>query len=288
MGCYCDCLKEHKEEFTLKPKPQDLVFKKREDSKFHAMFEKIEKGSTSLFKSIYLYDFVQLLQHPHYEKGISRTDFNVLIHSKFLKLDSLIIGNLFDSNLEREFCDYQSHFYDKCLKAYNNFLKREKYKGKWDKALLPVLFIIPFGILYCLSSNQNKVELIFNLLANEKYEIERDSLHMKFFLYSLLFTASGLYLHIIKGLNHEYEGKCLGILVTDDELISCCHCYEFRDCIRNGKKFIEDFFGDNETLGIEEYMSRICKDEFNWVLDSASIRVYLEEHDDQEPDEHDH
>lgn len=274
MGCM-----NSPQSIPKKPKLPDLPLEYPRFPHYQNIFEKINKSSANFFKYVLIQDYFQIILNPVYSDGISGHDYEKIITLKILKNQVITNITLNNSNLYREFVDFHSRLHEYLLKAYKNYLKLANLKKKKEKInKIPQFVFLPFGVLFTLGSFRTKIDVMFNLLANENYVIRKDNPDIRLFFFLLMYVCSGLLLLVMNSFRKEYNE--IKDYLPLEEFEQCYQTYEVKDADRNSLEFLEKLFRKDFILSYDDFFDRITSPELSWILSPKGIRVYLEEHND--------
>lgn len=262
-----------------KPKIIDLQLDYPRSPHYQGVFDKMNKSLANFFKYVFIQDYFQLILNPVYSNGFSSSDYEKLVELKILKNQVITNITLNNTDLYKKFLDFHSRLYEYILRAYKNYLKLSNQKKKNEKVhTVPQFVFLPFGILFTIGTYRTKIEVIFNLLANDNYVIVKENPQVRLFFFLLMYVCSGLLLLVMNSFRKEYSE--IKEQLPLEEFEQCYQTYEVKDADRNSQEFLAKLFRKNSILTYEDFFDRITSPELSWILSTKGIRVYLEEHND--------
>jgi hypothetical protein len=167
-------------------------------------------------------------------------------------------------------------FKDFCLEMYKALqVKVLQYFGDKNPNLMIKAYVFGFGLLYCTSTNIEKVKFLFDLFVNEnKMFIQCQELDE--FLFALFILPSYAMLATRRKLGGgSSNGKISEMEVEDVKKV--LDTSEFKDAKYLVTVFNNEFFNGKKELTYEEYKEKFTrgKDGFGWIFSAKGIRDAL-------------
>ena len=276
MGC---CL-QTEQDIQKKPEIKDyhLTNLKYQKSKFKKIFEKLISGEGSFLKFMYLQEYCQIILNPDYNDIFFLPTYLVMMDIKILK-NHCIFEKSLDNEIERKyFLDFHRFYFENILKVYK-FVYKDIYGEKPHQSkAIPAKILLTIGFTCCNCSYRGRIEFLFNLLANYNYELENNN-ETKLFFRVLFSVCSGLIIATEQKLYDQDEVEEKNRIFSVTEFKEMWQIYEVKDakrCVENG--LLPRLFGDSETIGFDDFSTRVRDKNLNWILCGSGIRDYLEDH----------
>lgn len=221
----------------------------------------------------------QMQNNHNYFQEINKMEFLVFIENKIMK--NYLVISLMNENEENSaiFKDFISEVFDAFIFATIDLFKKKNPGVKVKKGSIKSikkLFIFVIPLLYCMCSNFGKVDLFFNLFANEGRFSKTEEL--KDFLFYLFIFPSTCGFRAIKQLGEKYPNKFDQI--SNEEYFKKSDAFEVSDIERLVDIFLESFFTSRDFLTKAEFESNFRNEDFGWIFNSCGIRSMLERHND--------
>jgi len=141
--------------------------------------------------------------------------------------------------------------------------------------------MVALGLLYCKSDNRVKVDIFYEVFANEENRIENNhKIHM--FMYILFMLASFCSLKAIIELSKNYDGMSQ---LSDDQQLTMLGHFEVEDSIRLSETFLKNFFQNQASISYTEYRDKIESGGFDWIFSGTGIRHHLENKNEENREE---
>lgn len=273
------CCKTKNAEIKNAAEP-DMIFRKY-NSKFDKTFSKLEHDY-NILEMFQFFEYITTLtqffcrnnsQAPAssdkaFYDEITKYQFQTFIENKILRnfLVYSITGE--DETTRNIFKDHMCELYSALL------LKVKKLPEK--RKVLTRLHVICIGLLYCKSTNEAKVNFLFNLFVGENSQFS-PSPELEEFLFSLFMIPSYCVLSSRKKIGGLYSqiGE-----IDDDERFGILDAFENNDILRLRAIFMEKFFKGKGSLTRIEFEENFTKEDFGWIFSPSGIRENLEVHND--------
>ena len=255
-------------------------------SKFDSIYSAIET-KYNCFSNINIIQYMNLLEHfeiSHctiFFEGPYKTYFS--IKDSFLK--EKLMEEEFQSFLENQILkipDILSFFSfnekNVCLfkQIYMNIFRTLQFKlnKELNEDAIRKINLIPIGLLYCKSTNIDRVKLFFDLFKNEDEKFCKSEL-LNDYLLSNFLISSYCILKVRKDLGDNDQ---FGHFKMENiaEIVKYC---KFTDCQNLVKFFNDNFFDEEELTWIEfkrKFNTKIKNHSFCWIFSTRGIRNYLE------------
>ena len=266
-----------------KPQP-DIEFKIRK-SKNDLHFNKIE-NTTNFFKYMNISDYLDCLLNfglMDKEKRLNKSHSNEMKLTVFtVFLECKILQNILvfsESGRNEVNYNYFKNFYinvfEFMYKSYKSFYKTiNDEKLRQEEKSIPKLGLIPLGIFNCIGSNRSKLELVFNLCANEDYELETESKDLKLLVFFLLMIPSGIYLLTLNETAKEDDRE--REVFPEDEFIRIYDVYQVKDCLRGIEIVLEKLFKSESKLSYEAFEKNVLEQKLEFIVSASGVRNFLE------------
>jgi hypothetical protein len=254
----------------------DIAFK-HFTSASDADFAKLEHDY-NLLKHIQLYEFLMMLTN-HKDPGNqvnTGKSYNETIdlHSVVSFVDNKIFAHYLISEYIDQHQKEKNIFEDFMKELYEILrLAAKEYKKQKIKSINK-FHLIPFALMFCLSSNSSKVNFFFNIFSKADC-FERTPL-LDEFIFMQIATASTVLYHSKEKIIDKYpELKGTG---NNESLLDST---EVADLHRLKDILITKLFEDKKSLTRHEFDEKILHEDFVWIFSPKGIRHMLEVHNDK-------
>lgn len=283
MGQHCTKAPIQSEPYQEQP---DITFKDNKSSYDH--FYTLIENRYNFLKHFQLHEYLTLLANinkdpnsilPNPSQDIKKFDFQTFIENKIMK-NFLIITLLENTTTSAIFKDYMLELYDSVLMANINLFKKLNPSIKLKKGeinSIKKIHVICFGMLYCISRNDQKINFLFNLFSDEKENFVK-SKELDEFIYYLFIIPSTSSFRALKKVSDRYTSELDKI--EDSDFLKIVDAFEIDDIFRLKKIFLDGFFKEKEFLTKTEFERNFIEGDFGWIFNAKGIREFLEKHND--------
>jgi hypothetical protein len=177
------------------------------------------------------------------------------------------------------FKDYIMKLFDLVSKGNLSALKRKNADGntKGLNKKLKKTLLLALGFLFCTSSNNKKLELLFNVFKDEENKIDKSKQYenMDNFLFVLFLIASYGTFKVMDDLRTLYKEKIPQIPI--DISGKTLEVFEIGDIFKMKENFLNKLFFQNKEIHSLEIFKEIIKnEELSYFLNGNGIRHFLE------------
>ena len=278
----------NKTNLNLAPTESEIDFPNYSSS--HDKIFNIFESTYNLYRYIPLADYVSLLAKftlenatledtdlkvPHLSKNepffttpFCYDFFQSFIEQKMLRRPQTyeMTGN--DEHLGQTFTAFNLEMY----KGLN--LKLNQYYGNKDPDRVKKGNLFCFGLLYCHSTNIEKIKFLFDIFKDENNKFV-PSKELDEFMFSMFILPSYALLDARRkvGNNNEKVEK-----MTDEQIKTILDTSEFKDSKYLVTVFNTEFFDGKKELSYEEFKEKFKQKDngFGWIFSSKGIRNALE------------
>lgn len=284
MGKLCSlCKKNQGNKNIFCPNEAEINFKIYQ-SKNDKYFEPIERRY-NLLTFVKLSEFMNLLSDFSIEKSTVHSESSSTLLSFENSYNEVLHVEEFQSFLENKISKIGNFENDEELTSISNDVFINIFKALTEKlsqhlnvdneGAIIKKNIIPIGLLFCHSSNIDKIKLFFDIFANEEKQFVSSN-DLNRFLVCLFLIPSYCMLKARKivGSNHQKIGALSSTEIT--EIVQTC---ELKDIENLMKLTNEQLFNNKSGYDWEEFKT-LFKDEKNgygWMFSPQGIRRQLEE-----------
>lgn len=240
------------------------------------IFDYLEK--TNIFRLYNIQDVLQLFldKFPRGGVGPTETEYFIFIEKKLIKnvhISEWILNS--DTILSKVKDFHQKYFgiFIKGFKSYYKALKNDKYRDE----TLPIICFLPLAFLYSNGRIDSKIELLFDMFANEDQKLEMsDDLH--YFIFSALALPAPILLFTLKILGEENEEVQNELDKFD--FPSIFDTYQVKDAIHATEEYFKILFTPDKTsLNFDEFKSLFSSSkDLQSIFNASFVRKFLEIH----------
>ena len=288
MGIKCCC--QSGEEFSIVATNEEEISFPIYTSKFDKIYNYIVV-KYNCFGKITLVQYINLLEY--FDINNSTTVFDGPYKTKYSKndpfLNKTLVEEEFQNFLENYILtvpDLFYHFNDETISLFKQIfisisksLKLKLSQNNQNNNVLKKLNLLPIGLLFCKSSNIDKIKLFFDLFKNDDDLFCKSDLLDEYLLSNFL-ISSYCVLKARKDFGGIYGIEPLDIKDVKNMVQYC----ELSDCSSLVKYFDDNFF-DKELLNWSEFKDKFKRDRkingrtdsFAWIFSTEGVRHYLEE-----------
>ena len=278
------CKKNGDNQNQFCPDEKEINFKSYQ-SKNDKYFESIEK-KYNVLTYIKLIDFMNLLSDFSIEKSTVRSESSrTLFNYDSTFLNETLHSEEFQSFLENQILkvvsfendeELTSIFKDVFINIFKALIdKLSQHLNKDIEGAITKRNLIPLGLIFCHSSNIDKIKLFFDIFSNEEKQFISSN-ELNDFLVCLFLIPSYCILKARKVVGSTHEK--IGALNTSEitEIVETC---ELKD-IENLMKLINEKLFNNKSGYEWEEFKMLFENEnsgLGWIFSSQGIRKKLEE-----------
>ena len=280
MGnCCVNCSQGERESVVIAPNEEEIEFPIY-SSISDEQFECLEKDN-NLFRYITLVEYINLLSYFTLDTATIPFDgpYKYTFNFKDEFLSHYFYEELFQSFIEncilkdREIEETENIFKEMSVELFKSLkLKlKQNYTEEKNKKITK-RDLICLGMLFCKTSNINKIKLIFDIFKNENEEFVKSKEFDEYLLCSFLISS---YCMIsakkkLSQTNPMIPGFSL------EELKNLLQYAELKDCVNLVNYFNVNFF-KKDSLNWNEFKQKFMGNGFGWIFSSKGIRQKLQE-----------
>lgn len=247
----------------------------RNSSKNDSLFNKIEINL--VFPLIKLPEFLTLLFYSFVSnpKGIKEEHFILFIDYKLLKNPLISDVTMNNQTLFDKLKIFSQYLFKSLSLSFKTLYKRV-FNVKYEEHELPIYVLVALGVAYCESTYKNKIEIIFNILANASGKIEKNE-KTQLFIYCLFDIPSNGVLYAMK-LASEEDGN-FKLHLDENQFAEVYDGYQVKDAMFCSDFVLNLIFEKKSCLDFDEFFSLMANSSIMQnLLYSNGLRFLIDNH----------
>lgn len=273
MGNLCQKVEENP--IARKRLPPDVKLLGEKGS-HERIFENLEKSN--IFRLYNIQDVIQLFlnKFPRGGEGVSETEYFIFIEKKLIKNVQISEWILNSDTILSKVKDFHQKYYGVFMKGFKSFYKgltNEKYRQE----TLPVVCFLPLAFLYSNGRIDSKIELLFNMFANEDQNIVTSN-DLHYFIFSAFALPAPILLFTLKTLGDENEEVQKEL--DNFDFTSIFDTYQVKDAIHSTEEYLKILFTpEKPSLNYDEFKALFSTSkDLQSIFSAPFVRKFLEIH----------